>query len=118
MSAKGYIEQLINGWPDDGERSILSQAFEYVMRDGRVGDDNKAENFAWFQVESTTASASGTEFSVVHGMETIPSRFIPSLKLDTVGDQLVPLRVSRIADAKRAYFTSSSTSAVFGGHFE
>ena len=118
MSAIGYIGQLLNGLSNDDDRVLLLQAFEYVMREGRIGDDSKAENFAWFAQESTTASVSGTEFSVVHGMESVPSRFIPSLKLDVVGEQLVPLRVSRAADTRRAYFTSTSTSAVFSGHFE
>jgi hypothetical protein len=117
MASKGYIDALLNKLPSE-QRVIFSQIFDEVLREFRIGDSDKAQNFAWFAVESTTHATANTEFSVVHGMASAPSRFIPSLRLDVSGSQLVPLRVSRVADAKRAYFTSSSTSAVFGGHFE
>lgn len=117
MASKGYVDSLINQLPAD-QRVIFSQIFDEVMRQARIGDSDKAQNFAWFQVESTTHANANTEFSVVHGMESAPSRFIPSLRLDVAGSQLVPLTVSRVADNKRAYFKSSSTGAVFVGHFE
>lgn len=117
MASKGFIDSLINQLPQE-QRTIFSNIFDEVLRQFRVGDGDKAQNFAWFQVESTTHTTANTEFSVVHGMEAPPSRFIPSLRLDVAGAQLVPLKVSRAADSRRAYFTSSSTSAVFMGHFE
>jgi hypothetical protein len=118
MASISLINQLLNGIADATTRGILSRCFEEAIKQARIGDSDKAENFAWFQVESTTHATANTEFSVVHGMETAPSRFLPSLRLDVSGAQLVPLTVSRVSDSKRAYFKSSSTSAVFGGHFE
>lgn len=118
MASLGYIKTLLNTIPDAGLRNTLQLCFEEALRQARIGDNDKAENFAWFQVESTTASVANTEFSVVHGMDVAPTRFIPSLRLDAVGAQLVPLVMSRAPDGRRAYFKSSSTSAVFMGHFE
>lgn len=117
MASRGYINSLLNTLPAE-QRTVFSLIFDEVLRQFRLGTDRKAENMAWFEIESTTASVANTEFSVVHGMSDIPTRFIPSVKLNTVGAQLVPLTVSRAADARRAYFKSSSTSAVFQGHFE
>ena len=117
MANRGYVQSLINSLPDQ-YRVTFQAIFDEVMRQNRIGDSDKATNFAWFAVESTTHATANTEFSVPHGMASIPSRFIPSIRLDVVGAQLVPLKVSRAADVRRAYFTSSSTSAVFGGHFE
>jgi len=117
MANRGYVQSLLNNLPEQ-YRTTFQAIFDEVMRQYRIGDSDKATNFAWFAVESTTHATANTEFSVVHGMASVPSRFIPSIRLDVVGAQIVPLKVSRAADAKRAYFTSSSTSAVFGGHFE
>lgn len=118
MSSIGFIKQRLNGLSNDGDRIILADCFEEAIKQARLGENDKAENFAWFAVESTTHAVANTEFSVLHGMDSIPTRFIPSVRLDTVGSQLIPLVVSRAADARRAYFKSSSTSAVFQGHFE
>lgn len=117
MASRGYINSLLNKLPAD-QRTVFTLIFDEVLRQFRLGTDRKAENLAWFEVESTTASVANTEFSILHGMSDIPTRFIPSLKLDSVGAQLVPLVVSRAADARRVYFKSSSTSAVIQGHFE
>lgn len=117
MASRGYINSLLNNLPAD-QRTVFTLIFDEVLRQFRLGTDRKAENLAWFEMESTTAAVANTEFSVLHGMSAAPTRFIPSLKLDVVNSQIVPLTVSRAADARRAYFKSSSTSAVFSGHFE
>lgn len=118
MASLGFIKTLLNGIEDVKTRQVLTSCFEEVMRQARIGDSDKAENFAWFQVEGVTSSVANQEFSVLHGMEVAPNRFIPSIRLDTVGAQLVPLVMSRAPDNRRAYFKSSSTSATFQGHFE
>jgi len=118
VSSIGYIKNLLNTVEDVTLRNTLSLCFEEAIRQGRIGDQKKAENMAWFQVEFTTAAVANTEFSVEHKMDTIPSRFIPSMRLNVVNAQLVPLQVSRASDAKRAYFKSTSTSATVQGHFE
>lgn len=118
MASIGNINRLLNGITDATTRNILSQCFEEVVRQFRIGDTDKAQNFAWFQTEFTTHATANTEFSVEHGMDVAPSRFIPSLKLDVVNSQMVPLVMSRLPDRKRAYFKSSSTNATVSGHFE
>ena len=118
MASIGYIKTLLNTISDATLRNALTLCFEEALGQSRIGDNDKAQNFAWFQTESTTHATANTEFSVLHGMEGPPNRFIPSLRLDVAGAQLVPLVVTRVADGRRAYFKSSSTGAVFGGHFE
>ena len=114
----GLIESQLNGLTDVTMRRILKNCFEEALSQSRIGDDDKAQNFAWFQVQFTTHATANTEFSVVHGMEVPPNRFIPSVRMDVINSQMVPLVVSRAPDNKRAYFKSSSTSAVVNGHFE
>lgn len=117
MASKGYIDALLNKLPSE-QRAIFSPIFDEVLRNFRLGDSDKAQNFAWFATSFTTHATANTEFSVEHGLASPPSRFIPSLTLDQVGSQLVPLSVSRAADSKRVYFKSTSTSAAVSGHFE
>lgn len=117
MATKGYIDQLLNALPTD-LRYPLRSAFYYVMDNWRVGDGRRAENAQWYAMESTTASVANTEFSILHGMGAAPGRFIPVVRLNEVGNQLVTLTVTRAADAQRLYFSSPSTSAVFSGFLE
>lgn len=118
MASIGFIKQNLNGLSNKEDARILGECFEEAMKQARVGDSDKATNFAWFQVQFTTHATANTEFSVVHGMDSPPSRFIPSMRLDQINSQMVPLVVSRAPDARRAYFKSSSTGAVVFGHFE
>lgn len=117
MASIGYVKTLLNRLPAD-QRPIWEAIVDEIMRQARIGDSDKAQNFAWFATEFTTHGTANTEFSVEHGMGSPPSRFIPSVKLDVSGAQLVPLTVSRTADARRVYFRSSSTGAFVSGHFE
>jgi hypothetical protein len=118
MASIGLIQQLLNGLSDQGDRKILQNCFEEAMKQFRLGDSDKAENAAWFATEFTTHSVANTEFSVEHGMDSAPSRFIPSIRLDIVNSAMVPLTVSRAADGRRAYFKSSVAGATVSGHFE
>lgn len=112
MAARGYLESLLNTLPNDIKR-VLVPAFQYVTDTWRLGDGDRASNAQWFKFSSTTASVSGTEFSIKHGLNEKPSKLIPVLDLNSVGSQLVPLTVSRAPDVQRIYLTSTSTSAVF-----
>src|SRR6185312_11288476 len=104
--------------PDDATRNALTGVFNYLMRNASLGESNKATNFAWFKVTGTTHATANTEFSVAHGLATIPTKFIPILGMDAVGNGLVPLTVSRLPDTKRLYFTSASTNVTFTGFVE
>lgn len=118
MASIGFIKNLLNGLSNKDDAKVLGECFEEAIKQARIGDSDKATNFAWFQVQFTTHPTANTEFSVLHGMDSPPSRFIPSLRLDLVNSQLVPLVMSRAPDARRAYFKSTSTSAAVSGHFE
>lgn len=117
MASVGYVKTLLNKLPAD-LRVVFEPIVDEMMSLNRIGDSDKAQNFAWFATEFTTHAIANTEFTVEHGLAAAPSRFIPSVKLDTVNSQLVPLVVSRAADAKRAYFKSSVAGATVSGHFE
>lgn len=112
MAAPGYVDTILNAL-DAAIRVPLTNAFNYAMRDNALGANVKAENFSWFKVSSTTHATANTEFSVLHGMDHAPTKLIPMLRLDSTGQQLVPLVCARVADAKRVYLKSSSTSAQF-----
>lgn len=117
MASKGALDIYINALPEEIRYPIRS-ALYYLSDNWRLGDGARAENAQWYPIESTTASVANTEFAVKHGIGSVPSKFIPVMRLNEKGNQLVPLQVSRAADATYCYFTSSSTSAVFSGFLE
>lgn len=112
MAQKGYVDQLINALPSD-LRYPLTQAFHYVMDSWRLGTAAKAENAQLFRVSGITHGTANTEFSVKHGLDSVPTQIVPILDLSVVNSQLVPLQVSRAADLDRIYLKSSSTNAAF-----
>lgn len=117
MAAKGEVDRQLNTLAPDVKRPLI-ETFHYVMSNGTLGSQAKAENFLWYRITSTTASVANTEFSVAHGMDHAPTTLIPVLDLTAVDAQLVPLTVSRAPDMKRVYLKSSSTSAVFTAYLE
>jgi hypothetical protein len=117
MSAPGYVAQLLNSLDAD-TRTVLTTIFDYVMRENALGDTTKAENFNWFRIEGTTSTSANTEFSVEHGLDHVPSKLIPIVPLDTANAQLVPLTVSRAADARRIYLKSASVGVTFQAYLE
>ena len=111
--AKGYVETLLNALPNDVKK-VLVPAFNYVQDSFRLGpieDGKRATNAQIYWTQTTTSSAAGTEFSVEHGLGTIPQYLILGAPLDAVNAQIVPVSVSRAADDRRVYLTSSSTNA-------
>jgi hypothetical protein len=117
MASKGRIDAALNALPQE-LRVPLRDAFYEVLDAWRLGDGRRAENAQWYQTEFTTPGVAQTEFTVAHGMESAPGRFVPVLRLNEVGDQIVPLSVSRAADSQFVYLKSSSTGAVMSGYFE
>lgn len=115
MASKGEIEAILNTL-DPEIRKPLSDAFRVVLDRFQLGqpdEGKRATNFQWYLRSSTTASVANTEFSIAHGLGVAPIAVYPALFLDQVGAQLVPLTVSRAADASRVYLKSTSTSAAF-----
>lgn len=107
----------LGGIQNAKDKQILIDCFEYVLGNLRMGvpeHQTRAENFQSYFQESTTGTSTG-EFSVQHGLPTAPRLAIPVLDLNQPGSQLVPLEVSRSADARRIYLKTSagSTNARF-----
>lgn len=117
MSSKGRIDVALNALPAEWRRP-LQDAFYHILDEWRLGDATRAENARWYRTEFTTPSTGFTEFSVRHNMESAPRYFVPVLRLNEVGDAIVPLQVTRAADGQYVYFQSSSTSATMSGYFE
>jgi hypothetical protein len=109
----GFIKTLLRGIEDTKTRSVLDQAFTHVLQNLRYGVPDhqvRAENAQMYWLQSTTASDTG-EFSIAHGLQTVPHYALPVLELDRPGAKVVPLEVTRAADARRIYVKSTSTSA-------
>jgi hypothetical protein len=95
-------------------RKAISAAFRYVLNNltaGAVEPGRRAKNFQWYWLQGTTPAVANTEFSIAHGLQKVPNIILPVVPLSEIGAQLVPLTVSRAADANRIYLRSSSTSA-------
>jgi hypothetical protein len=116
--ARGYISTLLNALPGDIKK-ILIPAFDYVTDNGKLGpieDGKRATNFQIYWFAGTTSTTANGEFSIKHGMGEIPGYIITGAPLNAANWAIVPLAVSRAADAERVYLTSSSTGAsVFVG---
>lgn len=112
MADKGQIDLLLNGLPPE-QRYPLRSAFYHVLDLFKWGTGTRTENGQWYRFQSTTATASTTEFTIAHALGTIPTQLVQILDLSKVNSQQVPLQVSRAADASRIYLKSTSTNAVF-----
>ena len=113
MADASYIKSLFAGTPDTVKKAA-EQAFTYLLGNLKLGPldvNRRALNFQWYWLQGTTSSNANAEFSIAHGLGKVPSVVIPVLPLDQVGGQVVPLTVSRAADASRIYLKSSVTSA-------
>lgn len=113
MAAPGYVRSLLGGVPADLRR-VLGEIFEFVLgnlRLGRPEHQTRSENFQLYFLEATTPSTANTEFTIAHGLGRAPYLLLPVLPLNAVGAQIVPLTVTRAADAHRLYLKSSVVDA-------
>lgn len=120
MASLGVIETLLNGLPTDSKKVLLEvfRALVPRLRFGPIDPDTpKAENFDGFTLSSTTGTST-SEFSIEHGMGRTPYRISPCADLTAVNSAIVPLQVTRAADAKRIYLKSSVTSTPFSIYVE
>lgn len=111
MASKGYVNALLNPLADEIKK-VLGPIFDHVLDTNRIGSATKAANFQWFKVSGTTSSNANEEFSILHGMESAPTWFLPVIDLVSTGTSFVPLTVTNV-DSKRIYLTSPSTGASF-----
>jgi hypothetical protein len=115
MASKGYVEAQLNRL-ETKVRSVLIQVFTHVLDNlqiGGVSHQEKAANFRWIRIDSTTSSTANDEFTVVHGAGQKPLYVLPFMPLDSSGAWLPRLKVTRAADASRLYFSSPDTNAPF-----
>lgn len=113
MAQASYITQLLAGFPAD-QRKALQLAFEYVLTNLRLGQPDpstRAENLQLYYFPGQTPAVANTEFTIVHGLASVPYNMIAVLPPRIVGAQMVPLIVTRAADKNRIYLSSSMTNA-------
>ena len=120
MAPLGSVEAEIGSLPPDIKR-VFTNVLRLLVPFLRFGpiDTAKCENFAGYNLTSTTASDTG-EFSVAHGLGRAPYRAMPSINLNSSGTALVLVQVSRPADASRIYLKAEagSTNKVFSLYVE
>ena len=80
------------------------------LRLGPVANSVRTENLQAYYFTGTTPAVANQEFSIAHGLNRVPYVLIPVLSLNSVNQAIVPLTVSRAADASRIYLKSSATS--------
>jgi hypothetical protein len=115
VASKGYVESQLNRL-DSKIRNVFTQVFTHVLDTYQIGGiehQEKALNFKWVRLNSTTSSTANTEFSILHGAGVTPLYVLPLLPLDAVGSQSPRLTVTRAADASRIYLSSPDTNAPF-----
>lgn len=110
MAVISYVTTLLGGIDSELKR-VLIPCFRYVLDNWRLGDAPRAQNAQLYKIETTTHAVSGSEFAVAHGLDGIPHWIVPVLNAHNVGDQLVPLTVTRAADGQRLYLSSTVASA-------
>jgi hypothetical protein len=113
MADISYIKSVFGSTPD-AVKKAAEQAFTYLLNNltlGGVDVGRRAKNFQWYWLQGTTSSNANAEFSIAHGLGKAPLVMLQVAPLNEVGAQVVPLTVSRAADASRVYLRSSSTSA-------
>lgn len=115
MADLGTIEQEINSLPA-AIRPTMLRIFRAFMKDMRFGHPKGEQpdpmtNFGGGFFHGTTPSTPGDEFTIAHGFGRTPYLAFPALRLDAVGSSVVPLTVSRVADDRRVYFTSTEADA-------
>jgi hypothetical protein len=109
----GYVKSVLRQIPDETTRRALDTVMTHLLGNIRIGvpeHHSRAVNLQSYFQTSTTAASTG-EFSIAHGLPAAPRLGIAVLDLSQPGAKLVPLEVSRAADAQRIYLKSTSTSA-------
>lgn len=110
----GFIESEIKSLPAELRPTFL-RIFRIVAKDVRLGhpkgeQPDPALNMGGGFFHAVTPATPGDEFTIVHGFGRVPYLAVPILRLDAVGSSVVAVTVSRAADDKRLYFTSTEAS--------
>jgi len=117
MANLGLVQSYLSSVPAT-QRPALLQAFLEVLQNFTAGRPEpgvtqieRACNLRWYPVSFVTSSVANREVAIPHGLPTAPYLVIPVLDPTEVGGQLVPLKVTRIADNEFVYLSSSVTNA-------
>lgn len=115
MADLGRALQEINALPTEQRKpwtSILTDVLKNMRFGHPKGDQPDAcVNFGAGFFHGTTPSTPGAEFTIAHGFGRVPYLAFPVLRLDAVGSRIVPLTVTRAADDKRVYLSSTIADA-------
>jgi len=113
MATASYVASLLGGI-DQSVRRVMTGVFDYVLGNLRFGSadhQTRAENFQMYAFAATTPAVADTEFSIVHGLRVVPKTVMPVMQLSAVGERMVRLKVTRVADTQRVYLSSPDTDA-------
>lgn len=122
MASLASVEREINGLPSD-QRAIFLRIFRPVLKEMRLGhptgdNPDPCENFGGGFYHIVTPATPGDELAVAHGFGRAPYLLIPVLPLDVVNAEIVPVQVSRAADARYIYLKSTEGSAAMSIYVE
>lgn len=115
MANPEYVASQLGGVDSTLKRSLID-VFRYVLgnlRFGRPTNQTRAENVQAYYLTGITHAVADTEFSIAHGLGSAPYVLVPVLDLQAVNAAIVPLTVTRAADASRIYLKSSVAGATF-----
>lgn len=115
MADLGLVYGEIKNLPPE-LRPVFKRIFTAIMKDIRLGHPQGQQpdpmvNLGGGFFHGTTASVANQEFTIPHGFGRTPYLAFPVLRLDAVNSTIVPLTVTRVADDKRLYLSSSVTGA-------
>jgi len=117
VASSSYVKTFFGSVPAE-LKGPLGAAFSYVLANLRLGRpmsgstlQDRGANLQVYPLTATTPSTPGEEFSIMHGLPTVPYLLIPAIDPQTIGSQLVPLTVTRAADSVRVYLSSTVADA-------
>lgn len=117
MANIGLVQSYLSAIPS-AQRAPLLQAFLETLQNFTAGRPEagvtqveRACNLRWYPLSFTTSAVANREVAIRHGLPTAPYLIIPVLDPTEVGGQVVPLKVTRVADDEFVYLSSSVTNA-------
>ena len=114
MASIGYLESLLNTLPAAVKTPLVAftrEAFKTLQFGAPSTEAVAATNLHGHLVPVTTAGVSGQEVAVAHKLGRVPRMLLNFVSLDTVNATLVPLTVTKAADATYLYLSSTVTGA-------
>jgi hypothetical protein len=117
MSNVSYLSNRLAALPMD-QRTAVIAAFEYVLATLKLGRaipgaplPIRQGNVQMYPLTATTPATPDTEFLVPHGLPFTPYLLVPCVPLDQTDATLAPLTVTRPADSRNVYLSSSVANA-------